>query len=288
MAFGDAAWADAALLHDELEPFNSPVWFHEFVEHAEQHDLEFLAEAMFPDVMHSEIDAAVLDAAQQRATSRIDFEQQLDFLTQTMFRRSLLVRRGTPFDQRLRSSRVFGLTVASEVREAEPDEPGGPPAFLLPDNRRFSFPHPLTSAAMQHLAQISPQSVPFTDLAAAAEARIGVVADETERNVLAANLIKALGTHPSLVDLRADRPTFVIEPGERPCGSPVARLLAPTGPTLANLRHERIELDDEGRRVLVAADGTADRAEIAARAGLDLANTERVLRWLARVALLQA
>src|SRR5262245_19579908 len=37
--------SDAALFHDDLNAINQPVYFHEFIEHAARHDLQYLSEA---------------------------------------------------------------------------------------------------------------------------------------------------------------------------------------------------------------------------------------------------
>jgi hypothetical protein len=67
------------------------------------------------------------------------------------------------------------------------------------------------------------------------------------------------------VELGTLPPSFVLSPGPKPVASPVARAQAQTGDTVTNLRHEAGQLNDFGREVLCALDGTNNREAIVAR-----------------------
>ena len=43
---------DGSLYHDHLAETNSPVYFHQFIDHAKRHGLQYLAEADFFDMQH--------------------------------------------------------------------------------------------------------------------------------------------------------------------------------------------------------------------------------------------
>jgi hypothetical protein len=224
----------------------------------------------------------------------------------------------------LEAGRVRRLYVASPARalSAEPDLGAGVvEKFASADDAQFASNHPLTKAALRHLASVWPGVLSFDELVAAARARLGGGApgDPAEDEaVLCANLIQAHVYSRSLVELRACRPALTVQPGERPRTSPWARLLAREAAggvaRVTNLRHERVELDPLARAVVPFVDGAHTLADVVdellrgplaagelqlpeedAQKGLGepgrlraymTAEVEACLRWLGRVGLL--
>jgi SAM-dependent methyltransferase len=76
---------DDVLFHDDLAPVNEPSWFHEFVEHAARHRLQFLGEAD----PHEMFDL-------RGRLQDVEGEQREDFRKQRSFRQTLLCRREVP------------------------------------------------------------------------------------------------------------------------------------------------------------------------------------------------
>lgn len=286
---GSDDWADASLLHDELEPHNRPCWFHELADHVGRHDLEYLAEAAFGDSLVDDLDPAAVRHAARLADDRLEFEQYLDFLRNRMFRKALVCRAGLAGERTVQLDRLARLTVATLARPAEPD-PIRPDAarFALPDGPSFATAHPLSVAAFEHLASVSPASVPFGDLVAAAAARIGAPVAAADVGQLAVTIVSAFGHDVGLADLRTDRPSLATRAGEHPRVSAVARHQAGTGPVVTSLRHTRVELDDASRALVLLADGTRARAALAEALDMDLECLEAELAWLAAAALLDA
>jgi SAM-dependent methyltransferase len=90
-AFSDV-FGDSYLLHDELETFNTPCYFHEMVQRAGAHGLAYLAEArpemMFPDNYGPKVAQYLLE---QCGGVQELMEQYLDFVANRTFRETLLV-----------------------------------------------------------------------------------------------------------------------------------------------------------------------------------------------------
>jgi SAM-dependent methyltransferase len=283
---GDEAWADAGLLHDELDPNNRPCWFHEFAAHLDRHGLDYLADAMFSRSMVHDLAPEAVQHAAAMASDAIEFEQYLDYLRNAMFRRAVVCRAGLAGERRLRADRIVGLSVATSARVA----PGGtePPTFVTPDGTFFSSEHPLTSAAFAYLVDVAPASVPFEHLVTAAASLVGGPVTRQDVSVLAVNLVGAFGRSAELVDLRTDRPAPAIAPADRPRGSGFARRQASIGHVVTSLRHDRVELDPGSRSVLLAADGTRGATELALTTGLEPEQLGYDIAWLASVALLES
>ncbi|MBL8058457.1 MAG: methyltransferase regulatory domain-containing protein, partial [Anaerolineales bacterium] len=264
---------DGALLHDELEDINEPVYFHEFMAHAGRHDLLYLSEVDLRTVLLSNFPPAVGQALLGLARDLITLEQYMDFIRNRQFRQTLLCRAEVTLDRQLEAARVRRLYVAAPARplSAAPDLAAGVvEKFHSPDEAQFATNHPLTKAALLALAAAWPAALSFEQVVAAARARLpaGAAAlDPAEDEaVLCANLLQAHVYSRSLVELRAFQPALAVAPGAHPRVSAWTRLLTRTAAgavvRVTNQRHERVELDPLARLVAARLDGAHDAAGI--------------------------
>jgi methyltransferase-like protein/predicted O-methyltransferase YrrM len=82
------------LLHDYLEPCNSPVYFTDFTAAAQRNSLAYLADTSLPTMFASNFGAAIAEPLLREVSgSQIMLEQYLDFITNRPFRQTLLVPR---------------------------------------------------------------------------------------------------------------------------------------------------------------------------------------------------
>jgi SAM-dependent methyltransferase len=199
---------ESLLLHDELEAENRPVYFHEFVEHATRHGLQFLAEADFSLSLPLRLPADVLEEFRQMAGSVVETEQYLDFLRNQTFRRTLLCHQEVPLQRAIRPDAAFLASFALDSRArpvaGDVDLPtsegarsegaqsvgaqsegarsegaqsvgaqsegaqSGRAHFRAADGAVLTTDHPVSKAALRHLSAISPQVCPFDELLSAA------------------------------------------------------------------------------------------------------------------------
>ena len=87
-----ATAGDYYLLHEELEIFNAPCYFRDFVDRARAHGLDYLAEARPEYTFARNYGPTVVDHLVEYADDQILFEQHLDFVVNRHFRQTLLVR----------------------------------------------------------------------------------------------------------------------------------------------------------------------------------------------------
>lgn len=315
--------AEELLLHDELEEVNDPVYFHEFVEHAGRHGLQYLVEAEFPTVVPDNFPPPVVEKLRTMVHSLVELEQYMDFLRSRTFRQTLLCHREVEISRALRPERLGGFQVASLARPvaAKPDI-GGATTEQFRDEKGavFSTNHPATKAALLALIDESPHALPFMDLMQVAFMRLAKEAPETAVNnppqeayLVAANLLQAFSYSMHLVELHSHVAPYQRRLSERPVASPVARYQGERGRIVTNMRHERSELDEFTRYVMLQLDGSRDREALLAdvirlaaegvikprREGESLAEPaearerlaaelDRCLAWLTRAALLIA
>jgi methyltransferase-like protein len=243
---------DSYLLHDLLEEVNDPIYFHQFVARAAAKGLQFVSEVQGSMVAPDDFPLAVADTLRQLATDPVELEQFLDFLINRKFRQSVLCHDAIALNRVPRPEDLARFSVASR-----PQAPPRPASFS--DER-------LTRAALEHLSAVWPRALPFETLVEAARSRLGrapghdAAGAGCDARVLAADLLRCF--HSNLVELHTHVPPFVLEIGESPVASPLARLQAAAGPTVTNLRHEAGQLSDFGRHLLQHLDGRHDRAAI--------------------------
>jgi methyltransferase-like protein len=160
------------------------------------------------------------------------------------------------------ASRAECLSANPDVVSARPEEFRGPTGVTVGTG------HPLSKAALLHLASVWPRCLSLDELQAAARARLdggGVrVRDPAgaarENALLAEDLLQAFTT--DVVELHAWAPRLAAEPGGRPQTSAWARYQARRGDRVTNLRHEVVPVDDVTRHLLGELDGSRDRAAL--------------------------
>lgn len=264
---------DQLLLHDELAPVNDAVYFHEFIDHAEAHGLQYVIEAELSRVMPNNFPPAVAQQLAQLSKSTVEMEQYMDFLRNRSFRQTLLCHAELPLQRSLNLTpdAFFIATYAVPVSTDLNVYDNSAAQFQGPDGAVLATDHPVTKAAMLHLAENAPLSHSFRQLLDVARQLVyGEGADNQETakivqdaQMLAANILKAYGYSSRLVELHVYQPHFEIKVSDKPVGSPLARRQVLQGSSkVTNLRHERVSLDNTSRFVLPFLDGTQSQADI--------------------------
>jgi methyltransferase-like protein/SAM-dependent methyltransferase len=264
---------DAFLVHDELSDFNEPVYFYQFAERAARHGLQYLGDTNFQSMLTSNLPEDLATTLEHMVASTVELEQYLDFIRNRTFRRSLLCHAEARLSCRLDMERMRRLHFAAPVRPeyANVDvHSGAAERFLGADGMHMAVDHPVTKAALLHLAGIWPRALSFEGLLTAARDRLGQgggahttsTDPASDAEVLAASLLKAYGRSTNLVEVHAYSPPFVLDISERPTASALARFQLRSGPRVTNLRHERIVLEGLTQRLLAYLDGEHDRATL--------------------------
>ena len=253
------AAADALLLHDMMSDLNEPVYFEQFVAHAEGHGLQYLSEVDLAAVMPSRMKPEIAHELAELTRDPMESEQWLDFMRFRTFRQTLLVHREVEVQKTLRPQVVGRFKLAS-LAEAKNDpvdlSPGVVEQFRTEDNASFATDHPLTKAAFVEMISNRPRAIPFEVLVRAAAARIDLFLDESttrEIAVFAANVLRALSYSPELVELHLFQPPISIVPGPRPRTTDLMRWQARMGlPACANSRAIRTLKASPAENILVA------------------------------------
>jgi methyltransferase-like protein/2-polyprenyl-3-methyl-5-hydroxy-6-metoxy-1,4-benzoquinol methylase len=257
--------------HDELEPANTPVYFYQFIGHAAQHGLQYLAEADFSEMQDHIYPSQVRDILGQFSAEHLILkEQYLDFLKCRTFRQTLLCRQDLTIDRSLNPQRLatFYLeSVAQPVSQSPELRAKVVEEFRGPKGATLQTDHPLAKAALLRLSEVSPRSLHFSELLAAARSSVGLQARDTgpvmDDETQAAAEVLFAAYRSGLVQLHVQQPDFALEGGERPSVSRLARWQAAQGPVVTTLLHTSVEVRDPiGLQMLRLLDGTRDRAAL--------------------------
>jgi methyltransferase-like protein len=253
---------DYYLVHEHFAELNRPIYFREFRRRAVGHGLRYLAESRLGSMACVQ-PPDVAELLGYLSPDPDDWEQYCDFLAGRRFRQTLLCRSDVELARVPCLEAIQTLWASSATRPGEDAVDGGPSApaeFRSLDGQScLATSDPLIVAIMRSLHEIWPRSLSFDELRARAQARLA-----SPRATGATDLSVAVleGFKSRVVDLHAHEPRFACEPGERPLGSPLARLQATAGPEVTNLRHQSVGLKEFDRLVLHHLDGRRDRAGI--------------------------
>ena len=256
---------DTYLLHEHLEEFNEPLYFHQFAGRAAAKSLQYLGEAQVTAMMSGRFGPDTERTLRAISPDLLHMEQYMDFLRNRMFRQTLLCRAEVALDRALRPEAVYDFGVASQANAVEPGPDAGD------GERRFRGAHeatlttrdPIMIAAMEHLGRQWPRPVQFDDLLAVARSAAssnGASPSEEARRQLATRLLHCYAS--GVVEFSLAPPRFVVEVSERPVASPYARLRARDADRVSNLRLESVGLTAPSRLVLRHLDGRHDRAAL--------------------------
>lgn len=255
-----ARYQPPAFLHDELGEINEPLYFHEFIARAAQHQLQYLAESEFFMIMPDNFPPPIYERLMQLASDVIEMEQYMDYLRNRTFRKTLLCHQTVTIDRFIAPERLYNLYVAT--RAGLDENAGGrlPPLIDVVRSANgdvFTIEHALTQAAFSYLIEISPRSVSFAELVVAACARLdSYEASNEDKQVLASTLLQAYSYSYEFVNLYTAPPKFVVEVTPLPVASSLARWQSQNHKHITNQCHEQVELRGLDSFLLPLLDGS--------------------------------
>ena len=309
---------DPLFLHDELEVENNQFYFHEFIEHLNAADLQYLSEAeLSKNLLQDFGQERAKQIAEMSGGDFLEQEQLMDVVRNRTLRQALVVHKEIEFERRLQVDMELMaasfVSLRGRLASAGADAPANAVRLVGKSGANLATDHPVTVAAFNIALSSAPESIPFVELLQQARQLVGPeqanVDAGIDAQVLAANLIRGYTYDDNLVQLGTARLPLTIQIGERPVASPVARWEAAEGyEVVASLRHERVRLDPAMAQMLPLLDGSRTRAGLLAhfhhlveKGVMSLSESsetpvdtlleemiETTLTWLARAGLLVA
>jgi SAM-dependent methyltransferase len=269
-----AETGDYYLLHEELEAYNIPCYFRDFVQRAREHGLDYLADAQ-PEYMFAQnYGSVVVEGLVPRyGHEHVILEQHLDFVINRAFRETLLVRgeRAADVRHRLDRSRFDRLHVAAFLPPlaADPQLDDSVQHYGDPSSGTLSARDPVTEAALAALHQHWPWTLSRRELIDGARTRLIAAAVPAPATLESSvdDLLEALISHGhARCRLEPVAPTS--DAGSIRLNEParlVAELTADDDEAFViNPWHETMPLEPLDRYLLPLLDGSRDRDDLVA------------------------
>ncbi|MFO0875766.1 MAG: class I SAM-dependent methyltransferase [Gemmataceae bacterium] len=257
---------DYYLFHEHLESHNQAVYFHQFIEHAQQHRLQFLGEAHIHTIL-SVFPQEVQQQLRRVCRDLLDLEQYLDFLKNRSFRRTLLVHADVVLDRNPGPEVAEGLLAVGMARpvSAQADLAAGVvEEFVNEAGSTVSTNVPFAKAALVLLYEQWPRAFNIEELWHQVQERLGDAAPDftpaQARGMMTRSLVHLYLS--GLAALHTYLPAATLEAGDRPQTTPLIRLQARTGALVTNRRHKEVPLTAFDRAVLSQCDGQQGRDAI--------------------------
>jgi hypothetical protein len=281
-----SARAPEAFYHDELAEVFTPLYFHQFMDQARRHDLQFLSEADFFDTIPHGLAPDAVEVLDRIKDDIVLREQYMDFMRGRYFRKTLLCHPNVSLNRTIRPDCVrayYVSTVANPASSVPSSDPDAKETFESEQGGKIVTADPLARAMFWRLQETVPERMPFPRLVEEVERRarqqLGFI-PKPDQDVPADIAEFILSTYGAgLLDLHLSLAPFVLQAGHRPLASPLARWQARRSDVVATLHHRTLKLSNAIHRGLLAlCDGTRDRAAL--RADLVQVFESGVLDWI--------
>lgn len=253
------------LYHDELADISVPFYFHQFVEKAAAHQLQYLGEASYFEMFDHGFNDATRRTLEQLSGNRILREQYLDFLKCRRFRQTLLCHRDVKLSDP-QAAKVRGFHISSSAKcagDAVDFSPGATNHYRTANGARCTTDFSLGKSALGVLEQCWPAPMSFEELLPAAQAALprteaSAATGNHDGDKLAAFFLQLYSA--GVVEFYAHAPSMARQAGERPLTPPLVRWQAQQGHLVTTQFHMTVKIEDEvGRCLLSCMDGTRDR-----------------------------
>jgi SAM-dependent methyltransferase len=257
------------LLHDQFAQWNEPAYFHQFVEHAGRHGMQYLAEADFRDMFLLQAAPDVQRALESLGGDRVSRQQHLDFFGVRFFRQTLLCREGIELDASLNPNLVGQFLIGASLHCASgaPDYTSAQPERFVAENiGEVRIAWPVAKAALTILGNHYPRALPFDSVLDEAirtvpPARVGGDRYDAAR-ALSGTILQCYAA--GLLELHSYRPALPARSSPHLLTNPLTRWELERGRRkLTTLYHRsRAAADASTERLLLSADGTRDRSAL--------------------------
>ena len=264
---------DSYLFHEHLEENNRPMFFYEFIDMAKQHELQFLGESSLASMITSNLPPKASEALTKLTTDVHHRGQYTDFVTNRMFRQSLLCHKEVKVNRHLDPTRVASGYFAGNIRTEDAAlagnlSPDVEVAFKCSNGRRLQTKNSALKALITTLSDAWPRSLSLTEIEEEIKRKLSetLVVGQTEQHSLASivstNMMQMMVRGD--VEYRALPDRFVSTVSDKPMTTSLARYQAQTGGSVTTQRHGMLGADPLTKIFIQAVDGTRDQAQLAA------------------------
>lgn len=238
-----------------VEEENQPLYFHQFMQRAKTHNLNYLGDAILHTMLPDNFSAPQKQALQMFNSDLLVQEQMMDILSNRSFRHTLLCHKDTQLNRNLSPETLANLYIASSMQPVAD-------SYEKFNNSRgtLSTPKLIVQAALRYLGKEWPRAVAFDELLK--QARQDTQSDSTTDQETITNVL-LIGYSKGIIELHSQPITIVTMVSEYPQASPLASWQAKQGAKITNLRSEwQIMQNAVCLRMLPYLDGKHSHADL--------------------------
>ena len=260
--------SDNYLLHDILGAENTAFYFHEFVEAAGRHGLQYVGEPNVAEMLATNFPERVRGTLAQLNNQIVAQEQYMDFLRNRSFRQTLLCSAKVKLQRNLSPESLNRFAFRSLLlRASGPVElvPGMNVTFVGSGGAQITSSDAFVKALLLALVETrGVAAISFTELLASARSRsrpfVGELpenANQVEELTALTNLLNLLAK--GFIELYAEPVGVRTDVPEKPLVSTLTRYQALNARLLTNRIHYSVPADLASRYVVAACDGQRTR-----------------------------
>lgn len=238
--------SDSYLIHEHLEDFNVPYYFHKFIEEANDAGLRYLADTPLATMFHYNLPEKIAEELDQ-INDIVRIGQYLDFFRNQRFRTTLLCQGEANVDRRLIPERLeeFYYSFNGNVTNGDVKlEDISSETEITFSNEWISLKvsDPTSKNAMFVLLQKNGRPISFDQLCCETMQLSGIDDKEQIKKHIFDNLVFIRLLLSGLVNIHSYESLFTYEPCEKPVASELARFMARDREIVTNLSHDVVFL----------------------------------------------
>ena len=263
---------DSYLFHEHLADTNDALYFHQFVEAADRHGLQYVSDV---EIIHTFISNFPPEIAKflRRFDDVLKTEQYIDFVLNRRFRHSLVCHADVPLNRTVSADAIKGCAVAARVVS------GALEANMFNDEAVTLTLSGVADAtingsamkvALHLLSRIYPRALGYDDLVAEIEAFAENAGDPLAQSMaehgpavryaLASSMLQLYCA--GHIELHHMIPDMVTEVSDRPTVSPLVRVQARDQEWVTSQWHARVSLNPTRRAIVQCLDGAHSRRDV--------------------------
>lgn len=258
--------SDSYLFHEHLEPTNSPCYFHQFLERAEQAGLQYLAEADVSDMLSSVFPPAVAETLERVSPDLPHLEQYMDFVRNRQFRQTLLCHKAARPKRALSPSVMEGMMLSCRAvtDSTPPDLTAMTTVVFQKGQQRAEVSMPASKAALLLLMEAWPRAIELDELSDRALERAAPFLGDTSPDAVRLAMMSDLfgGVLHGMIRLHTHQLSCTNQPSDLPRAHALCAHQAETDRVVINAHHEMYKLEPLGVEVLKLANGERRRSDI--------------------------
>jgi methyltransferase-like protein/cyclopropane fatty-acyl-phospholipid synthase-like methyltransferase len=256
---------DHYLLHEHLEQENHPIYFHDFMEKAQKHDLCYLSDIQLSSMFAHNLPEKVSSQI-SKVTDIVRLNQYMDFIRNQRFRCTLLCHKGVNINRSLKPEQVenFYLSYLGNIRNdlSETDLEEGKVLQFTGSSMTLTLKHRVSKIAMKIIHDRCRKPISFEKLVALTKEQSGESDESKIKQFIHFDLGLMRLTLAGLIQLHSTSGPYTHKKVQTPQATKLAQYQAKKKNLVTNQRHELVALNIVEAKLLAYCDGKKNVSKI--------------------------